>query len=199
MKRAVIALLAAAVLASGCMSQSSPTSDSNAEFQLFISDQPAAVQDFDYLDVSFSHARIFEQNESKRTVQLNNTTVDLTSVVGENATMIADVTLEPGTYNKIELHVASVDAQVDGESAAVKVPSQKLMITKPFNVSANQTTKFVFDISVVKKGPNGYNLLPVISESGVAGKDVQIREVPRSGGAPVNPGNSSGQSQAPQG
>lgn len=36
----------------------------------------------------------------------------------------------------------------------------------------------MFDITVVGKGQTGeYNLLPVISESGVAGKDVQAREV----------------------
>lgn len=61
---------------------------------------------------------------------------------------------------------------VDGESVDVRVPSGKLMITKPFEIMANRTTKFVFDIHVVKTGAGFYNLRPVISGSGVAGKDV---------------------------
>lgn len=54
----------------------------------------------------------------------------------------------------------------------------KLQIVKPFEVGPGETLTFVFDITVVERGQTGeYNLLPVISESGVAGKDVQAREV----------------------
>lgn len=65
---------------------------------------------------------------------------------------------------------------VDGETVDVRVPSGKLMITKPFEIKANQTTEFVFDIHVVKTGAGFYNLRPVISGSGVAGEDVEEGE-----------------------
>lgn len=199
-------------------------------FQLLVSDQPAAIEDFDSLNVSFEKARVFhgdkdetdsddgdktatnetttnettdsggtEQPETEtpseseeeddqeredegseeefREITLEGTTVDLTEVVGDKATGIFDGELPAGTYTKIELHATDVEGMVDGEEVAVKIPSEKLQIVKSFEVVADENTSFVFDINVVKKGPNGYNLLPVISESGVTGKDVEVEEV----------------------
>ena len=112
-----------------------------------------------------------------QTFDLDSPTVDLTEVVGEKAIGVLDGELETGRYAKVELSVAAVEGVVDGGTVPVKVPSEKLQITKPFEVTAEAPVEFVFDINVVKKGPNGYNLLPVISESGVAGQDVEIEEV----------------------
>jgi len=108
---------------------------------------------------------------------LDSPTVDLTQVVGEKAVGVLEGKLEPGRYSKVELYAASVEGVVDGETVDVKIPSGKLQIVKPFEVVAGETTEFVFDINVVKKGNGGYNLLPVISESGVAGEDVDVEEV----------------------
>ena len=185
-------------------------------FRLLISDQPAAIGDFDSLDVSFSRARIFRAGEAtpetgtdgtETTAEptetdddgddeseteaddededeggfvvrdLDGATVDLTDVVGDRAIGVLDGELEAGRYSKIELYAESVDGVVDGESVDVKIPSGKLQITKPFEVVAGDSVEFVFDINVVRKGNGGYNLLPVISESGVAGKDVDVSEV----------------------
>ncbi|MEF8828177.1 MAG: DUF4382 domain-containing protein, partial [Haloarcula sp.] len=108
---------------------------------------------------------------------LDGATVDLTEVVGDKAISVLDGELEAGQYSKIELYAASVDGVVDGESVDVKIPSGKLQIVKSFEVVAGESLEFVFDINVVKKGNGGYNLLPVISKSGVAGKDVDVEEV----------------------
>ncbi|QSW98062.1 DUF4382 domain-containing protein [Haloterrigena alkaliphila] len=111
-------------------------------------------------------------------LDLEGATVDLTKVVGKKAISVFDGGLSEGTYQKIELHVADVEGVVDGEVVDVKVPSEKLQITHSFEVSADEPLEFVFDINVVKRGPNnGYILKPVISESGVAGKDVDVEEV----------------------
>ncbi|MFB6109998.1 MAG: DUF4382 domain-containing protein [Halodesulfurarchaeum sp.] len=107
-------------------------------------------------------------------LELDDPTVDLTRVVGKDAIPIFAGKLPTGTYTKIELNVAAVEGVVDGDSVPVTVPSGKLQIVNPFTVSAENPVRFVFDVSVVKKGPNGYNLLPVISESGVAGTDVPV-------------------------
>jgi len=202
--------------------------DTVGAFRLLISDQPAAISDFDSLDVSFSRARIFHAGEGEDTEseveatpeatetaeateteteemddedeaeddeeadtekendegdggfvlrELDGATVDLTEVVGEKAISVLDGELEAGRYSKIELYAESVDGVVDGESVDVKIPSGKLQIVKPFEVVAGESVEFVFDINVVKKGNGGYNLLPVISESGVTGKDVEVEEV----------------------
>lgn len=112
-------------------------------------------------------------------LDLEGATVDLTTVIGDKATPVFDGELSPGTYEKIELHVEDVEGIVDGKEADVKVPSEKLQITHPFEIEGDESVSFVFDINVVKRGQgNDYNLTPVISESGVAGEDVAVEEVP---------------------
>ncbi|WP_253737127.1 DUF4382 domain-containing protein [Halohasta salina] len=110
-------------------------------------------------------------------IDLDGATVDLTQVVGDKAIGVFEGELEAGQYSKIELYASDVEGIVDGETAEVKIPSGKLQIVKPFEIVPDEPVSFVFDINVVKKGNNGYNLLPVISESGVAGKDVDVEEV----------------------
>lgn len=112
------------------------------------------------------------------TIDLDDATVDLTEVVGDKAIGVFEGELEAGRYSKIELYASNVEGVVDGESVGVKIPSGKLQIVKPFEITPDEPVSFVFDINVVKKGNTGeYNLLPVIAESGVAGKDVDVEEV----------------------
>ena len=111
-------------------------------------------------------------------VDLDGATVDLTTVVGDRAITVFNGELPAGRYTKIELYAADVAGVVDGEGVDVTIPSGKLQITKPFEVGADEPVDFVFDINVVKRGQSGgYNLLPVIAESGVAGADVNVTEV----------------------
>jgi len=165
-------------------------------FQLLISDKPADISDFMHLYVSFSHARIFKAEEPYgygyydheggfEEIDID-ATVDLTELVGENALPVLETQLEEGKYTKIELYVKSVEGQLwdrygygYGYSlASVKVPSNKLKIVKLFEIKSGEETKFVFDINVVKKGnKDEYNLIPVISKSGVVGKDLKESEV----------------------
>ncbi len=209
----LLLFISLAVTLTGCI-HGSDSGDSGT-FELMVSDQPNAIHDFDHLNVTFSEARVFargddvndsnggfETRSSKRrvdavgahvndsnggfeTIDIEGETVDLTTVVGDRATSIANISLEEGEYTKVELHVDSTEATVDGESASVMVPSNKLMVTKNFTVEANETTSFVFDIRVVRRGDGAYNLLPVVSRSGVAGDDVEVERVSRSssGGA----------------
>lgn len=111
-------------------------------------------------------------------LDLGGASADLTQVVGAKAIDIFGEKMTEGRYSKIELYAASVKGIVDGNSVDVKIPSGKLQLTKPFEVVKGETVRFVFDITVVKKGRDGeYNLLPVISESGVAGRDIEVEEV----------------------
>lgn len=148
-------------------------------FTLLISDKPADIADFSTLQVNLSHARVFRANNTNETesnwtiLDLNGTWVELTGLVGNKSLPVLNGTLEAGNYTKIELHLTETYGLVNGTEAEVKVPSGKLMITMNFTVVANETTMFVFDMHVVKKGNGGYNLRPVISESGVVGKDLE--------------------------
>lgn len=169
------------------------TVKTSENFRLLVSDAPADIDDFDSLVVDFSKARIFKENSSFEEFPVENESVDLTQLIGELAVPILEVNLTEGTYTKIELHVADVDGIVNNESVEVKVPSNKLMITNTFTISNNDTTTFVFDINVVKRGnQDSYNLLPVISESGVVGDDLgedDVDEINPPGNQTDNGGN----------
>lgn len=175
------------VMTAGCaMQEEGP---GTGTFQLLVSDQQSAIDDFDSLVASFDRARVFgtvtNGSAGNTTDDVSpgysefglNASVDLTTVKGINATRVLDTSLEEGNYAKVKLYVSSVNGTVGGESVGVKVPSDKLMVTKNFGVEAGSVTRFVFDIDVVERGTGGYNLLPVVSESGVAGEDVEVREV----------------------
>jgi hypothetical protein len=194
-------------------------------FRLLISDQPAAIEDFESLDVTLSSARVFRAGEDETITPsaitttvtatpestatnetatetaeptdtettapgtdddatgfvefgLDDVTVDLTEVLGTRAVSVLEGELDEGRYAGIELRVAAAEGVVDGETVDVMVPSDRLRIIKPFEIAADAELSFVFDINVVQKGPNGgYNLLPVIGKSGVAGEDVEVAEI----------------------
>ncbi|RAW45266.1 hypothetical protein DQW50_09875 [Halorubrum sp. 48-1-W] len=111
-------------------------------------------------------------------VELDGATVDLTQVIEEDAIAVFDGEIPAGSYEKVELSVTDVEGIVDGEQVDVKLPSEKLQITNGFEVTTDEPVSFVFDINVVKRGPNnGYILRPVISGSGVAGRDVEVNEI----------------------
>lgn len=141
-------------------------------FRLLISDTPADIGDFDSLEVTFSNMIIFKADDGFDEFSINNT-VDLTQVVGEKAISVLDISIDVGSYSKIELYASNVEGIVDGDMADVKIPSEKLKLIKPFEIVEGETTTFIFDIDVVKKGTTEeYNLLPVIGKSGVVGVDV---------------------------
>lgn len=201
MRYKVAAVLLAAIVASGCSTQSTnpqaqdPGADMG-QFQLYVSDQPAAIDSFDHLNVTVSQVRVFQASEedtnstnstnSTNTSNTSNTseagfeafnvseTVDLTQLQGDNATSVLEADLEVGNYTKMELEASGINAEVDNSSVDVKLPSGKLQLTKGFTVAANQTTEFVFDIEVRQRGTQGYILRPVISQSGTVGEDVEI-------------------------
>jgi hypothetical protein len=207
---ATTAGLGTALLA-GCSTNTDSDGSGSGSFQLMISDQPAAIGDFDSLDVTLSSARIYragddetittgavtgstatssenttdgpdgdEDTDSDGFVELDldGVTVDLTQVTGDRAVSVLEAELEAGRYSGIELQVATAEGVVDGAAVDVMVPGDRLRIVKPFEVGEDAELNFVFDINVVKTGPNGdYNLLPVVGKSGVAGEDVDVEEV----------------------
>lgn len=114
---------------------------------------------------------------------VDNRTVDLTRLVGDNATQIAGVELPAGQYNGVFVWVSAVNGTLtDGTHAEVKLLSHRLRLNTHFTVEENTSVDFVFDIAVRETGTGGYVLRPVISESGT---DVPINSVD-DGAPPVN-------------
>jgi hypothetical protein len=175
-------LFAVLILLLGCASQ--PPAGGQAptgKLVLLVSDEEANIGDFSSVKVTFDSARIFFEDENKgfKEMPLNDAQADLVQLIGETALPVGELQLEAGNYSKIELEVKAIEAYlISGDLADVKVPSEKLMITRPFTIDANTETRFVFDIQVVKKGQTyEYNLLPNIAKSGVVGKDLSAEEV----------------------
>ena len=107
---------------------------------------------------------------------IDDRTVDLTRLKGENATLLEEFEVENGTYTQVRISVSDINGTLtDGSSAEVKLPSEKLRINQQFVVGNNESVDFVYDINVVKRGNSGaYNIQPVASESGT---DVPINRV----------------------
>jgi hypothetical protein len=114
------------------------------------------------------------------TYAVDNVTVDLTKLQGANATRIADFAAHSGNYTTVFVHVSDVEGTLtDGTETNVKLPSERLKLTKPFELAPNASVDFVYDVTVRKAGNSGwYVLQPVVGESG---PDVAIREVDRQG------------------
>lgn len=108
--------------------------------------------------------------------EVSSRTVDLTELQGANATLLGNMSVPTGEYEKVFVYVSDVNGTLkSGEQVNVKLPSQKLHLNKNVEVTANGSVDFVFDITVFEAGKSGkYILKPVASESGT---DVEIDEV----------------------
>jgi hypothetical protein len=86
---------------------------------------------------------------------------------GENALEIWSGNLTDGEYNKVFIYVDNVTGVLNGGGAAsVKLPSNKLQISKPFTIG-DSVVNFVYDITVVQTGKTDkYVLKPQIAQSG---------------------------------
>jgi len=119
-----------------------------------------------------------EESEDGRWVtrDVNATEVDLSQLRGANATLLQQFDLPSGEYNKVHMEVSEVNATLtNGESANVKLPSEKLQLNSQFTVENGSEVDFVYDVTVHKAGNSGkYILKPVVSESGT---DVPIERV----------------------
>jgi hypothetical protein len=95
-------------------------------------------------------------------------TVDLTELQGANATLLGNLSVPAGEYEKVFVHVSDVNGTLKtGEQVNVKLPSRKLQLNQGFAVSSESNVEFVFDITVFEAGNSGkFVLKPVASESG---------------------------------
>lgn len=110
------------------------------------------------------------------TKDIDDTTVDLTKLQGANATLLENVSMPAGKYTQVRLVVGAVGGTLaDGSDQRVKLPSDRLKLTKPFTLESGDSVDFVFDVTVHQAGNSGkYVLKPVAGESGT---DQEIERV----------------------
>ena len=154
--------------------------DPEGNFVLLISDDVNAIEDFESLSVSITKVEIISGGGSGEKIQFTPETkiIDLTQVKGEATRKIWRGNIPEGEYSKVILYVDSVEGILKeskilegaGPIVEVKLPSDKLQISKPFQIAANTVTSFTFDVTVVSTGNEQsgikYILKPQIGESG---------------------------------
>ncbi len=167
--------------ADGSPSGDGASTDSSVNF--YLSDRPNAISDFDHLNVTVTKVGIHRTggengSESGEWLEYDvNATVDLTRLLGANASKIGTFDLPNGSYTKVFVYVSDTRGEINGTDKRVKLPSDKLQLNKGFTVGDGESPSFVFDIAVHKAGKSGkYILSPVVSESGT-GDEVEIRDV----------------------
>lgn len=183
-------LVALLVLLAGCSGAVPGGASEDGHVNVYVSDEPGAIEEFEHLNVtitSFSlraaeprdehdddgHHR-HHHEERWTTYDLNGTTVDLTELQGVNASLLHAVGVPDGEYTAVAVEVADVNATLEsGESAAVKVPSDRLVVEKSFTVGNNESVNFVVDAVVRERSDDTYVLEPNLNASGA---DVEVRE-----------------------
>ncbi len=153
-----------------------PVTGDEANFRFLISDEVNAIEDFEHLYVTISSIGIKQSGESGEWFQFppNIQEVDLKLLVGDNAQEIWSGNVTPGEYTKVFIYVSDVNGVLVGagenETVEVKLPSNKLQISKPFVVIEDSVTSFVYDLTVVAAGNDKsgvkYILKPQIAQSG---------------------------------
>ena len=147
-------------------------------FKLLISDEVNAIEDFEHLYINISTISMhYKGNASPNWLEFAPIVnpVDLRPLVGEKAQAIWIGNVPSGNYTKVFIHVNNVwgnlTSALGNKTVQVKLPSNKLQISKPFTVTDDEVTSFVYDIAVVAAGNNSkkdpkYILKPQIAQSG---------------------------------
>jgi len=145
-----------------------PSPDGN--FAFLISDEPNDIGDFESLNVTISKVGLQAAGSLNRLEFAPETeTVDLTQLQGAQSQEIWRGNVTAGQYSQVYIYVSEVTGKLEstGQIVDVKLPSSKLHISMPFEVTTDAVTSFTFDITVVATGNNGkYILKPQIGESG---------------------------------
>lgn len=165
----------------------SPQPSPEGNFVFLISDDVNAIGDFQSLEVSIANIGLQLGGEAGRWIELNPEVkvVDLTLLPGDKAQAIWRGNVPEGQYIEVFIHVTGVQGVLKEteQTIEVKLPSQKLQISKAFDVCVDTVTSFVYDVTVVEAGKSGqYILKPQVGQSGadqrfeeIDGKDQERR------------------------
>lgn len=187
MRTAYLAL-AVVVLLAGCAGGLPGGDAQESTLQVYVSDDPGAIDQFDHLNVTITELSVRaatprgEHDDSGHhrhrhhgnwtTYDLNATTADLAELRGANASLLHAVGVPEGEYTAVAVTVSDVNATLkSGESADVRVPGDRLRVQKSFTVGGNESTSFVVD-AVVRERDDGYVLKPNLDASGA---EVEVR------------------------
>lgn len=163
-----------------------PQPNPEGNFAFLISDDVNAIGDFESVNVSISKISLQKSGDSGQLVEFEPelSEVDLTLVQGDKTQEIWRGDIPEGEYNRISIEVSEVIGilKETGEEVEIKLPSQKLHISKSFNVRDGDLTAFTYDLTVVAAGnaQSGikYILKPQVDQSGASQKPIDSKSGP---------------------
>jgi len=149
----------------------SPQPSPEGNFAFLISDDVNAIGDFQNLNISISKIGLQAEGEDGQWIEFDPEVevVDLTLLQGDKAQEIWRGDVSEGQYTKVFIYVSDVSGilEATGKSISLKLPSNKLQISKPFSVTSGSVVNFVYDVTVVEAGRSGqYIIKPQVGESG---------------------------------
>lgn len=153
-------------------------------FVFLISDDVNAIGDFESVNVSISKISLLRSGDSDQSIEFEPELgdVDLTLVQGDKTQEIWRGNIPEGEYTNVSIQVSNVRGVLKetNKEVEIKLPSQKLHISKRFQVSADALTAFTYDLTVVATGnlQSGikYILKPQVDQSGADHKPVEPKE-----------------------
>jgi hypothetical protein len=145
-----------------------PTPSPKGNFVFLISDEANAIGDFSSLTVTISKIGLQQQDGGKWVeFQPEIAEVDLTQVQGDAVQEVWRGDIPEGQYKQVFIYVDNVSGvlKATGQTVEVKLPSHKLHIAKPFQISTEAITSFTYDLTVVARGNQQYLLKPQAEQS----------------------------------
>ncbi len=154
-----------------------PSQEDNLAF--LISDDVNAIDDFQSLNVSISKIGLHLGDEESQWIELEPEVevVDLTLLQGDKAQEIWRGNVPEGQYTKVFVHVSNVSGilEATGMPVSVRLPSERLQISVPFEITGDSIVNFVYDVTVIKAEESGqYILKPQVGQSGADQKFERI-------------------------
>ena len=160
-----------------------PQPNPEGNFVFLISDDVNAIGDFESVKISISGVSLLKSGDSDQLIEFKpeQGEVDLTLVQGDKTQEIWRGNVPEGEYKNVSIKVADVHGilKETGEEVEIKLPSNKLHISKRFQVSTDKITTFTYDLTVVAAGsPQSgikYILKPQVDQSGAGQKPIESK------------------------
>ncbi|MFH1663170.1 MAG: DUF4382 domain-containing protein [Chloroflexota bacterium] len=164
-----------------------PDPNPEGNFILLISDDVNAISDFKSVNVSITKVGLFSNaNGGWMEFVPDIKEVDLTTVRGDKSQQIWRGNIPEGEYTKVFIYVSNVQGilkeamDTNGQSVEIKLPGNKLHISKSFKITENTVTSFTYDLTVIATGNEQsgikYILKPQADESGADNKPANNKE-----------------------
>jgi len=158
MRKLALFALTLTLLLGGCQ-----TSDTNGNFQLYLTDQ--AIEGLEHVYVTISSIQV-EKGDSVITLWEGTETYDLLALQGVEELMV-DVDLEAGTYTAVIIELDAVSIVINGRTIDLSInPGWEVRIPVTFTITDEGNCEVVLDFeadSSLEGYGDQYYFIPVIS------------------------------------